>query len=363
MGKGLAQAQRMRRWADKKGGYAAAPDGFDRSDAGTLASRADAWLAWLEGRAYSPATLAARVWALRAFLGWAQERGLLRPEMITRPVLESYQRWLWRREKADGRPLGVRTQRSFLAALQGLFAWLCRQNLLPGNPAADLELPRKPRRSLPKALALAEVAAVLAVPDVSDPLGVRDRAMLEILYATGLRRTELVRLDLSDVDRAHGTLWVRQGKGGKDRVVPIGEVALHWIEKYLSACRPRLESNGGRDPALFLTGYGERFHPGYVGNWVKRAMKAAGIERLGSCHLLRHSCATHMLENGADIRFIQQLLGHARLDTTQIYTEVTIHQLREVHARTHPHGRRAETTAGSAAATPAAATAQTQSSL
>jgi len=331
----------MRRWADKKGGYAAEPDGFDRSDAGTLASRADAWLAWLENRAYSASTLSARRWALRTFLSWAQERELIRPEMITRPVLESYQRWLWRREKADGRPLGVRTQRSFLAALQGLFAWLCRQNLLPSNPAADLELPRKPRQALPKALSAAEVAAVLAVPDVSDPLGVRDRALLEILYSTGLRRTELVRLDLSDVDRAHGTLWVRQGKGGKDRVVPLGEVALHWTERYLAECRPRLETGGPRQElALFLTGYGERFHPGYVGNWVKRTMQAAGIERTGSCHLFRHSCATHMLENGADIRFIQQLLGHARLDTTQIYTEVTIHQLREVHARTHPHGRR-----------------------
>jgi len=343
--KGLARAARMRRWADKKGGYEAAPDGFDRSDAGTLASRADAWLAWLQSRAYSERTIEGRLWALRTFLTWAHERALLRPEAVTRPVLESYQRWLWRHEKADGKPLGVATQRSFLAALQGLFTWLCRQNLLLSNPAADLELPRKPRRSLPKALAQEEVAAVLAVPDVRDPLGVRDRAMLEVLYATGLRRTELVRLDHSDIDRAHGTLWVRQGKGGKDRVVPLGEHALHWLERYLAECRPRLEVSQA-ERALFLTGYGERFHPGYVGNWVRKALEAAGIDRPGSCHLLRHSCATHMLENGADIRFIQQLLGHARLDTTQIYTEVTIHQLREVHARTHPHGRRAAAAPG-----------------
>jgi len=343
--RGLARAARMRKWADKKGGYAATPDGFDRSDAGTLASRADQWLARLEERAYSPRTLAGRFWALRTFLTWAHERALTRPEAITKPILESYQRALWRHEQAgSGKPLSVITQRTFLAALQGLFAWLCRENFLPGNPAADLELPRKPRRSLPKALALEEVAAVLAVPDVRDPLGVRDRAILETLYATGLRRRELVMLDLGDIDRAHGTLWVRQGKGGKDRVVPLGEHALHWIARYLSECRPRLETSA-KEPALFLSGYGERLSAGYLGNWVRRVLEAVKIDRAGSCHLLRHSCATHMLENGADIRFIQQLLGHARLDTTQIYTEVTIHQLREVHARCHPHGRRAATAA------------------
>ena len=345
----------MRKWADKKGGYAATPDGFDRSDVGTLASRADQWLARLEERAYSPRTLAGRFWALRTFLTWAHERALTRPEAITKPILESYQRALWRHEQAGPKkkPLSVMTQRTFLAALQGLFGWLCRENHLPGNPAADLELPRKPRRSLPKALALEEVAAVLAVPDVRDPLGVRDRAILETLYATGLRRRELTQLDLGDIDRAHGTLWIRQGKGGKDRVVPLGEHALHWIGRYLGECRPRLETSA-KEPALFLSGYGERLSAGYLGNWVRRVLEAVKIDRPGSCHLLRHSCATHMLENGADIRFIQQLLGHARLNTTQIYTEVTIHQLREVHARCHPHGRRGAIAAASLPSAPGA---------
>ena len=121
--------------------------------------------------------------------------------------------------------------------------------------------------------------------------------------------------------------------------MPLGEHALFWLGRYLGECRPRLEVSA-KEPALFLSGYGERFSAGFLGNWVRRVLETAGIDRPGSCHLLRHSCATHMLENGADIRFIQQLLGHARLDTTQIYTEVTIHQLREVHARCHPHGRR-----------------------
>jgi integrase/recombinase XerD len=340
----------MRRWAEKKGGLAATADGFDRHDAGTLASRADAWCEWLALRAYSPRTRETRQAALRLFLAWAHERALLRPEAITKPVLESYQRWLWRYQQANGQPLSVITQRERLGALQGFFAWLCRENFLPGNPAADLELPRKPKRSLPRALGVAEVAAVLAVPDVRDPLGVRDRAILETCYATGLRRAELAKLDVADLDRALGTVWVRKGKGGKDRVVPLGGHALHWIERYLSECRPRLEVRAG-EHGLFLTGYGERMSAGYLGTLVRRTLVAAGVTRVGSCHLLRHSCATHMLENGADIRFIQQLLGHERLDTTQIYTEVSIAQLREVHARCHPHGR--WTVAGLAPADPA----------
>jgi len=326
----------MRRWSEKKGGYAITPDGFDRSHADTLASLIDEWFRRLEERAYSARTIEAHKWALRMFVRWAEERDLRTANQITRPILESYQRWLFRYRQDNGKPLGVTTQRMRLGAVQRFFAWLCKDHRLDANPAADLELPRKPPRSLPKAMTLQEVQAVLSVPDVTDPLGVRDRAILETLYATGIRRSELARLDVDDLDRERGTLIVRKGKGGKDRVVPVGERALSWLTRYLEHARPMLET-AASERALFLTGYGERFSAMYLGNWVRRVIEAAGIGRSGSCHLFRHSCATHMLENGADIRFIQQMLGHARLDTTQIYTEVGIVQLREVHARTHPH--------------------------
>lgn len=342
--KGYQKARQMRRWADKKGGYEATPDGFDRSDAWTLASLIDEWFRYQAERAYSQRTIEARTWALRTFLRWAEERDLRRPQQLTKPILESYQRWLFHYRKADGKPLGVTTQRGRLGALQNFFTWLCRENALAANPAADLELPRKPNKILPKSLSLSEVHAILNVPDVADPLGVRDRAILETFYSTGIRRSELVRLDIDDLDRERGLITVRSGKGNKDRVVPVGEQALSWLASYLEGTRPLLETPAsGR--ALFLSGYGERLSAGYVGNWVRRTIEAASIGRTGSCHVLRHSCATHMLENGADIRFIQQLLGHARLDTTQIYTDVSIVQLREVHARTHPHARisRAET--------------------
>ncbi len=336
MSKGYEKARQMRAYADKKGGFAARPDGFDRSNTFTMASRIDEWFQWLEERNYSAKTVASHTWALRSFLQWAQERDLRNPEQITKPILESYQRWLYRYRKADGNPLGVSTQRTRLGAIQRFFGWLCKTNRLHANPAADLELPRKTHKSLPKALSQQEVASLFNLPDITDPLGVRDRTILELFYATGIRRSELVRIDVEDINRESGLLMIRKGKGGKDRVVPIGERALSWINRYLDETRPllRIDLN---EHALFLSGYGGRFSAQYIGNWVRKTMDKAGIARIGSCHLLRHSCATHMLENGADIRFIQQLLGHARLDTTQIYTDVSIVQLREVHARTHPY--------------------------
>ena len=346
--KGYAKARHMRRWADRKGGTAATPDGFDRTDAQTLASLVDEWFRRLEERAYSPRTIEARKWALRTFLRWCGERDLLRPGQITKPVLESYQRALFQYRTPKGRALGVTTQRGRLGAVQNFFAWLCKANHLAANPAADLELPRKPAKVLPKSFSLPEVEAVLNRPDIADPLGVRDRAILELFYATGIRRAECARVDVDDLDRDRGLLTVRKGKGNKDRVVPVGERALTWLGAYLERTRPLLVTpESGR--ALFLSGYGGRITPGYLGNWVRRVIASAELGRPGSCHMLRHSCATHMLENGADIRYIQQLLGHARLDTTQLYTDVSIVQLREVHDRTHPHARLAPPPTGAGA--------------
>ena len=253
-------------------------------------------------------------------------------------ILESYQRWLFHYRKKNGKPLGVSTQYSYMGAVKYCFAWLCKQRVLEANPASEIDLPRPDKRLPIEALSIREMETVLAQPDVSDPLGIRDRAVMEVLYSTGIRRAELCRLEIGDLHRDKRLLHIRLGKGQKDRVVPIGERSLHWLERYLEKTRPLLETPRS-ERALFLSGYGERLSPGHIGNWVRRTIDAAGIDRAGACHVLRHSCATHMLENGADIRFIQQLLGHARLDTTQIYTEVSIIQLREVHARTHPHAR------------------------
>ncbi|MCF7730283.1 MAG: tyrosine-type recombinase/integrase [Akkermansiaceae bacterium] len=194
--------------------------------------------------------------------------------------------------------------------------------------------------SLPKeALGLHQVQAVIAVPDVRDPLGIRDRTMLELFYSTGLRRSELARLEIHDLNRERQTLQIRQGKGHKDRVVPVGNRVLAWLERYLDEVRPRLLLDV-QQRALFLTSYGDPFNPDVLSRMVSKFIKKAEIERPGSCHLMRHTCATHMLEGGADIRFIQQLLGHEKLETTAIYTQVSIEQLKAVHGKTHPAEKR-----------------------
>lgn len=327
----------MRLWADRKGGTIARLDSFDRSDQGTLASLVDTWLQTMRTRAYSARSVEAAQWALRSFLRWAHANGLSRPDAVTRALLDSFQRNLTQACNGISRSLRVSTQRARLGYVHRFFAWLSRAGHLTVNPAVELELPRRPPRPLPRALSLEEVRAVLAVPDVSDPLGVRDRAMLEVLYCTGIRRRELVMLDVIDVNLSMETLLVRHGKGNKERLVPLGERAAGWLSRYLADSRPLLSASDA-EPALFLTGYGGRFNAAALGNFVRQLMNRVGIQRVGSCHLFRHSCATHMLERGADIRVIQQLLGHASLDSTAIYTNVSIKHLQEVHARCHPNG-------------------------
>lgn len=272
---------------------------------------------------------------LLPFLRWAQERDLIYPDQISLNILESYQRFLWNYRKTNGKPLGISTQRGRLASLKVFFSALCKHHVLEANPAADLELPRPEKRLPIESLSIEEVEAVLSVPDVSDPLGIRDRAILELFYSTGIRRTEMTNLQISDLNRDKKLLAIRQGKGRKDRVVPVGERALSWIEKYLHDVRPLLLIKAD-EQALFISGYGAAFSPGVLGYKMGQYIRKADIGRTGGPHLLRHTCATHLLEGGADVRYIQQLLGHESLETTAVYTDVSIIQLQAVHARCHP---------------------------
>jgi integrase/recombinase XerD len=221
--------------------------------------------------------------------------------------------------------------------------WLARENHILSNPASELELPRIHRRLPAHILSREEVEQVMALTLRADDQGrvdlkgVRDRAILETLYSSGIRRGELVNLKLYDVDFKNGTLIVREGKGKKDRYVPLGARAIHWIRRYVEDVRPELviEPDEGW---LFLHEFGEPFQKNRLSDLVKRYMLSIGI-KTGSCHLFRHAMATQMLENGADIRFIQAILGHAQLTTTEIYTHVSIVKLKEIHALTHPAER------------------------
>lgn len=354
---GLMLAMRMKaRPQEQRGGAQARPTNFDRSGPDALASCVEAWLERLRSRCYSALTVRQHEADLRIFVAWAAEREVTRASEVTRPMLEAYQRWLSRCEATSGRNKGKRlgwgTQRHRLHVLRSWFRRLTRDNVILHNPASELEMPRREIRLPVQALTAGELARLFAVPNITDPLGVRDRAMLEVFYSTGIRRAELARLELTDVGTERGTLTVRQGKGHKDRVVPLGARALGWIERYLRETRPHLNDNP-RVHALFLTGYGEAFSAGVLSHLVTGWMRVAGLSGRGSCHLLRHTCATHMLEGGADVRYIQQLLGHESLDTTAIYTQVTINRLLEVHARCHP-GAPLENTASVAPEKPAA---------
>ncbi|MDH5834719.1 site-specific tyrosine recombinase XerD [Luteimonas kalidii] len=229
-----------------------------------------------------------------------------------------------------------RSNARLLTALRAFFGHLRRQGVREDDPVALVEPPRLPR-SLPKALGEEQVATLLATPDVETPEGLRDRAMLELMYACGLRVSELVNLPATAVNLRQGVLRVT-GKGGRDRLVPLGEEAQHWLERYLAQARPLLA--GRRTvPALFLTASGEP--PSRQQFWatVKRSAAAAGIDPARvSPHGLRHSFATHLLNHGADLRALQMLLGHSSLSTTQIYTLVAREKLRQLHARHHPRG-------------------------
>jgi integrase/recombinase XerD len=319
----------------KRGQRKSRPPLGDLSDPRSLASLHEAFLEHSRVRGYREGTILNRDRYGRAFVHWCQERGITRAMEVTKPVLERYQRHLFHYRRDSGEPLSFQTQYSHLSPLKMFFKWLARENHILYNPASELELPRLDRRLPKHVLTAAEAERVLSQPDLSSPIGLRDRAILEALYSTGLRRTELIRLQLWDLDCERGTLLVRQSKGRKDRRIPIGRRAAAWLAKYLADVRPELVSDPS-ERTVFLTASGQSLVADHLTKLVHDYVEQAGVGKHGSCHLFRHTMATLMLEGGADIRFIQQMLGHTDLSTTQIYTQVSIRQLQHDHALTHP---------------------------
>ncbi len=278
---------------------------------------------------------------------------------LAQPTLDSYRRDLellarWRDGRGGGLAgadraalfdyLAWRSQHGYsprsnarlLSALRAFYAWQVRRGERSDDPTALLEPPKLPR-SLPKALAESQIEALLKAPDIDDANGLRDRAMLELMYAAGLRVSELVNLPATAVNLRQGVLRV-MGKGSKERLVPLGEEAQHWLERYLATARPQLAGKRALAP-LFLTSGGEA--PTRQQFWVlvKRYAGFAGIDPARiSPHGLRHSFATHLLNHGADLRALQMLLGHSSLSTTQIYTLVAREQLKQLHSKHHPRG-------------------------
>ena len=283
---------------------------------------------WME-RGLSPNTLAAYRADLTALERWLDEHERRPRPRPTRGDLLSF---MASRVEAGARPRSTARQ---LSSFRRFYRYLVREGALREDPTAQIAMP-KVGRSLPQSLTEEEVESLLAAPAVSDPLGHRDRTMLEVLYATGLRVSELVNLKLSSVNLNQGVLRI-VGKGDRERLIPLGEEAVHWVQQFLQG--PRVEILLERQTDyLFPTRRGDRMTRQAFWHIIKRYARKAGIQKELSPHTLRHAFATHLLNHGADLRVVQMLLGHSDLSTTQIYTHVARERLKDLHAQHHPRG-------------------------
>jgi integrase/recombinase XerD len=276
---------------------------------------------------------------LRRYLAFLDETGVLEIDSVTEAMVAAFLVRL-RQGDADHPPLSATSAGRTVVAVRGFHKFCVADSLATADPAAAVR-PPSPARRLPKALPLADVEAILdAAGAAGTTLALRDRALLEVLYGTGARISEAVGLDVDDLDRTDGTVLLR-GKGGKERLVPVGSFALSAVDAYLTRGRPELASTAsiGRAGALFLNARGGRLSRQSAWTVLVRTAERAGVTRDVSPHTLRHSFATHLLEGGADVRVVQELLGHASVTTTQIYTLVTVDNLREVFAAAHPRAR------------------------
>jgi integrase/recombinase XerD len=283
---------------------------------------------------YSITSIKVRRNHLLAFIQFCQQRGITTIDLLSTELLERYHRYLASKQHHTG-PLSVAYIHQQLLSIKLWCYFLTDKKILPFNIAQKLELPRFKKHIPTQVLTTQEVLLILQQPDVRSPLGIRDRAILEVLYSTGMRKQELLDLRLQDIHWQQETVFIVKGKGNKQRRIPIGKSALAWIEKYVTQVRPMLIGNLDHN-RLFINSLGLPVSRTALGELVLKYFKAAGITKKGSCLLFRHTLATTMLDHGADIRYIQQILGHSSLQATQIYTKVSIRQLKQVHTQTHP---------------------------
>ena len=283
---------------------------------------------WME-RGLSDNTLTAYRNDLQGLARWLAPQGLTLLGLEREHLLA----YLSDRLAQGARP---RSTARLLSTLRRFYRYQLREGRVSVDPSAQVDSP-KLGRPLPDTLSEAEVERLLNAPDLESPLGLRDRAMLELLYATGLRVSELVTLRLEQVNLRHGVVRV-MGKGSKERLVPMGEEAVAWVERYLAGARAELLTGHGEAAALFVTRRGEGMTRHAFWALIRRYARMADIHKHLSPHTLRHAFATHLLNHGADLRVVQMLLGHSDLSTTQIYTHVARARLKDLHAQHHPRG-------------------------
>ncbi|UCG69045.1 MAG: tyrosine-type recombinase/integrase [Thermoplasmata archaeon] len=280
---------------------------------------------------------------LYVFIRFLNECNIHRIEDITHEVIKDYQEDLAFRISRYGTLWKVGSQNNAIGTLKSFLKWLVREDYLVSDPSVRIEYAKEPEVLPRNILAESEIIKLLAQPDTHTVIGYRDRVILEILYSTGIRKAELENLKLTDVDYTDGYLRIDQGKGKKDRVVPLGKIACETIRNYILAVRSEIPKGKYRNHDsgfLFINQRGNKLHHDTVWQIVKRYAKQAGIKKKVTPHSLRHTCATHMLKNGAHIRHIQEMLGHSSITTTQRYTRVTIDDLKKTHAQCHPREKK-----------------------
>jgi integrase/recombinase XerD len=295
----------------------------------------------LEVLNFSRWTVKGRAFYLKIFFRWLKDMEIRRVTGVKRETMRDYQVHLAEQVTSKGEPWSVSTQVNALVAVKGFFKFLCEEDYLVGDPARSIPYPKRPKRLPRSILTAGEVKKILGVPDIKTALGYRDRAILELLYSTGLRREELNRLQVTDVDWEEGFVRVNQGKGGKDRVVPLGKIACRYLENYVKSVRPMLLKRK-RTQELFISLKGGPLSRNVLGEIVKRCVGETGLRKKVSPHTFRHTCATLMLKNRANLRHVQELLGHSSLNTTQVYTAVTVADLKAIHKKCHPREREVE---------------------
>lgn len=307
----------------------------------------DRYMTWMLATGYTEDTMRGAHSDLEWFFRYLAGAGISRVADVTPELLNEYSLWLRenKNRKNEGTTAGLLHIAHRLIGLKQFFKWLAKQMIVLYDPAEDLEVPRV-HRGLPKTiLTQDEARRLLETPDLSSPVGYRDKALLELLYATGVRTKELINLKVDDVNLDEQTVLVRQGKGKKDRLCAIPPLTAGYLKEYIEKVRPRFArsmwSKGKDEGYLFLNYTGGAINVGRLKDVLRRIQTSSGIGKTVTCMVLRHSIASHLLENGMGMRYIQEFLGHERMDSTQVYAKVTLSGLKKHYNKTHPKERRA----------------------
>lgn len=298
-----------------------------------LCQRVREFLEWLRVKNFAAKTVGMRKDSLNVFVNWCSERGIEQVSQINEQIIGHYEKYLLHKKGRDDKAMSAANRYINLTAVSKFSWWLEKYDYVVRNPAHKIIYPHIVKK-LPKHVpSHKQVEQILMQPDVDKPLELRDRVMMEVLYSTGLRKAELAALRVPDIDLTNNLVYVRRGKGGKARVVPLGERAKEWLEKYLLDVRPKLAQDEQLG-MLFMGNFGKALNADTIATKIGSYVRQAG--QSGACHIFRHAMATGMLNGGADLRHIQEILGHQNINTTEIYTHTSLQRLQQVYERTHP---------------------------